>query len=53
MKKKVITGSWDGKEIWREETPEETLARELGVDEVDLTAINLYKKLNEISQTRE
>lgn len=50
MKKKIIVGHWDNHEIWREETPEETLKRELGVDEVDLTAINLFKRLNEIQQ---
>lgn len=28
MRQKVITGSWNGEEIWRWETPEEMLARE-------------------------
>ena len=51
MKKQIIVGNWDGVPITRDETPEETLARELGVDKVE--AANLFIKLtdnaNEIS----
>ena len=38
MKQKVITGNWNGEEIWRWETPEETLIRE----GVDIGASTLY-----------
>jgi hypothetical protein len=59
MKQKIITGRWDGQDIWRWETAEETLKRELRVDGVDIEKIaNLFIRLNEnqtdeIPQTRE
>ncbi len=48
----------DGEDIWRWETAEETLKRELRVDKVDIEKVaNLFIKLNEnnneIPQTRE
>jgi len=49
MKNKVITGDWNGEPIYREETPEETLLRQLqeaGLKEVvrvDLSEIEIIK----------
>ncbi len=45
MKKLIQTGSWDNQPIYREETPEETLIRELGQKAV--VSANIYKTLNE------
>ena len=49
MKQKIITGDWSGEPIYREETPEETLLRQLqeaGLKEivkVDLSEIEIIK----------
>jgi hypothetical protein len=49
MKKVIQTGDWDGEPIYREETPEETLLRQLqetGLKEivkVDLSELEIIK----------
>jgi hypothetical protein len=49
MKKLIITGDWSGEPIYREESPEETLLRELqeaGLKEivkVDLSELEIIK----------
>jgi hypothetical protein len=49
MKKLIITGDWNGEPIYREESPEETLLRQLqeaGLKEVvgiDLSELEIIK----------
>jgi hypothetical protein len=48
MKKLIITGDWNGEPIYREESPEETLLRELqesglNVSKVELDSLPIIK----------
>lgn len=50
MKAKKITGWWNGEPIWREETAEETLAKEKGKDAPILA--RLYKAVIDDAVTK-
>ena len=58
MKKKVITGDWDGEPIWREVTAAEVLLIQLKkaglkeIDKVEIDSLIINKLTDEIPQTR-